>query len=206
MGAVMTKDYGSFGNESLAKAEASTIPIITHAPLPKTRRVAPEPEYMPVASRAPETSLRRLEGLLAQVGSAELGTQIGMMKLRGEITEAQWSACDWFAQLDAKYLLALDAKGVKSGSAELTSKAEPPDPLTSETGLRAAKRDRATVAEFDSAYLAAMACGRGEYLLFRDVVVDDAVPTWAGRRAVQTVSEALRRHRAADSRHRRGRR
>lgn len=205
MGAAMAKEFRSIGDMNFAAAAAAEIPIITHAPLPKTRRRTPEPEYMPVASRAPETSLRRLEVLLAHAGSPELGTSIGFMKMRGDITEAQWGACDWFAQLYGRYMVAIDAKGVKSGSAEMTSKAEPPDPFTSDAGKKTAKKDEATVKEYRAAELAALVCGRGNFLMFLDVVIDDAVPTWPARRAVEEVATALAIHRRRESKRRRGR-
>lgn len=195
-------NFRSIGDLNMASAG---IPVNTDSALgPRIRRKAVEPEFLPVAAGAPETSIRRLEAFLARVGSAEEGTQVGLMKIRGEISEAQWAACDWFAQLHEKYLLAMDAKQIKSGSAELVSKAEPPDPF-SDAGKTAAKRDAKIVAEYRSAQLAGIVCGGDNWKFFCRVVLEEMVPHWPARRAVDAVSRELAAHRRRESKRRRGR-
>ena len=126
----------------------SRIEITTNSAVgPAVRKVRRPPEFVAVSERAPETSIRRLEAMLAEAGSQLRGTQVGLMKLRGEISQLQHAACAWFAEIHAKYLRAIDAKTVKTGSAEMSPKAEPPDPY-SEVGRARAKKERKDVAEF----------------------------------------------------------
>lgn len=186
-----------------AKAPIQVTTRSAVGPAVRERRRAPE--FVSVSERAPETSIRRLEAMLVEAGSQLRGTQVGLMKLRGEISDAQHSACVWFAELHAKYLRAIDAKTVKTGSAEMSPKAEPPDPY-SEVGQARAKKERKDVAEFESARLSAMACGSIEYAAFVRVVIDDTVPIYFAKKAVREIGEALRRHRQASSKRRRGRR
>lgn len=181
----------------------------------KVRVERAEPDYLPVAVRAPETAIKRFQKLLREEGmaavlrevtnSSKCGSEIGWMQLRGEITEAQLGACEWYCEVRAAYMLAIEAKDIKSGSPERRSPSTPPDP-NSVAGRAKARHDRRAKAEFESLQLAALACGRGEYLMFRDVVLDGAAVTFAGKKAVQKVSEAIRRHRAAENRARRGKR
>lgn len=180
----------------------SAIRITTGAALRGPSRRRGEPDHMLVAASAPETSLRRLEALLAQCGTSELGTQVRLMKLRGQLTESQCNACDWFAELYAKYLQAIDAKGIKSGSAELVSKSTPPDPFSDE-GSRKAKREREDVQRYESARLAGLACGSERFAMFCNIVIRDETPSWADRVAVSSVSEALSNYRRLASSRRR---
>jgi hypothetical protein len=174
------------------------------------RKPKAEPEFMSVAERAPETIMKRLDAMLSEAGSQERGMQIGFMAKRGDLgksphSEVLFRTCMWFFERHVKYLEAVGAKTIKSPSFELTSKSEPPDPF-SEVGLRKAKAEQKVIAEFESAELAALACGRDRYKQFCAVVLDDAAPLGSTKTEIREVAEAIWKHRGLSSRHRRGRR
>jgi len=170
-------------------------------------RVKGEDEYLSTADRSPFSLLRRLRSMLSDAGQS--GSPWAFMRLAGELTESEHNACQWFFELRGRYARAIGAHGVKPVSLELGSKGEPLDPFC-EAGERLSRKERAVVEEYRSAELAAIAAGGEMYRQFRIVIVDhhedDWRPNWAQKAAVKGCSQALAKHRAQSSRHRRGRR
>ena len=141
---IAMRDTGSYGNENLGKAEremgkSKPIPVTTRSALGGGVRVRverQEPEFIPVAVKAPETAIKRLQALLREEGMAAVLKEINGRKIlqRDRLDAIAWrdyggqlGACDWFCELYAEYLKAIDSKsGMKSGSAERVSKGEPP--------------------------------------------------------------------------------
>ena len=90
--------------------------------------------------------------------------------MRGELTAAQYSAGNWFAQLEDSYRRALCIKGIRTSTGERYTPGHPPDPFSS-VGWDIAAAELATLRKFDSARLAGMACGTRQVqnvLVYRD--------------------------------------
>ena len=178
------------------------ITTLTNAPI---RRIKAKSGYSGIDKDAPENQIKRLRALLRDAATPEKGTELGLMVFRGQLTDDEYAACRWFDKLQTKYHRAIDAKGVKTASLSPGDKAEPADPF-SEIGAARARAERATVAEYDSAALAGLACGSENWGLFRRVVVEGVAPTSISAAAVKVVATALNSHRRKSSRFRRGRR
>lgn len=171
------------------------------------RVIRRDDEFQEIAKAAPESVVKRLAAMVRDAAaSGEYGYQYGFMKIRGELNEAQFAACKWFDELHNRYLAAIEARTLMSPSAEPLGRAEPSDPIVSERGKALSKREAATVAEFESARLAGLACGGERWDDFMWTVIDDMPPTGLAKRSVVKVADALVIHRRLGSRHRRGRR
>jgi hypothetical protein len=161
------------------------------------RVIVKEPDYMPIANAAPESLMIRLRAFDLATGQ-KASTPWGLMAVRGQITDAQWSAVDWFIRVAAEFHNGGGTKGVKSASLNSSGPSEPPDPFSDE-GQKIAKRERAACVEYESARLAGVACGAKVWRLFMDLVTANPGPerilNFHERNAVLVVSQVLLAHR-----------
>jgi len=150
-------------------------------------------EYLPLEDRPPESLLKRM---LLTHASGEYGTPHGRMLLRGELNSGQYAACKWFDDLYGRYLAAIDRpRGIRTSSGERIEPGHAPDPF-SPVGWDAAIVEQITVKQFDSARMAAMACGLYKFRSFWFVVIEDTDPVgYADKRAVAEVAMAVDKHR-----------
>lgn len=157
-------------------------------------------EFEPIDSRVPESLMRRL---VLDAAGQRYGTKYGAMRLRGQINDAQFSACKWFDELHARYLAALEVKGIKTSTGERYSKGHPPDPF-SPVGWDIADAENILVRRYDAARLAGLGCGRVAFKLFWFVVIEEGMPTgYACVKAVGDVSAAIEDFRTRDSKRKR---
>ena len=161
------------------------------------RLIAKDPEYMPIANAAPETLMVRLRAFDLATNQ-RASTPWGLMAIRGQITDAQSHAVDWFVQVAYEFHKGAGAKTAKSASLDMSGPCEPPDPFSDE-GLKIAKRERRAYVEYESARLAGTACGYKPWRIFMELIGSNPGPdrtlSFAERNAVVVVSEALRAHR-----------
>ena len=152
-----------------------------------------EGEFTAITKRAPEALLKRL--VLDAAGSL-YATPFARMRLRGDLTEGQYSAGNWFAELEKSYREALcSPKGIQTSTGERHSKSNPLDPF-SPVGWDIAVVERKVIRKFDDARRAGMACGRDKFKLFWFVVIDGAAPVgYTAAIAVKDVCTALEKHR-----------
>ncbi len=166
--------------------------------------MAKHQQFLSTSERPPEALLKRLRGLMDR--AAVTGTPWAMMRLVGELTEAEHDACSWFNVLHDRYRRALDVRGLRGQAYEAGSRGAPPDPFSA-PGERVSSAERRTVAEFRSAEMAGRAAGCAAWRDFCAVVIDEHEPENGTQRgAVALVARALARHRQLGSRHRQGRR
>ena len=152
-----------------------------------------EGEFTAITKRAPESLLRRL---VLDAAGALYATPFARMRLRGDLTEGQYSAGNWFADLEKSYREALcSPKGIQTSTGERHSKSNPLDPF-SPVGLDIAAAERKVIRKFEEARRAGMECGRDKFKLFWFVALDGAAPVGhAAKTAVKDVCAALERHR-----------
>lgn len=154
-------------------------------------------EFEPIESRVPESLMRRL---ILDAATSKYGTQAGKMRLRKQLTDAQFSACKWFDELNARYQVALCSPGgIKTSTGERVSKGNPPDPF-SPLGWDIAEDEHLLVRRFDAARKAAMEGGLTQFKLFWFVVIEDGIPTgYACPLAVAKVADLIEAYRSRDS-------
>lgn len=172
------------------------------------RRIDPEPEHLSIADRSPDSLMRRLDELAREAAHPLRGFPLGRMKKRGELgdnAQAKFDAASWFWQLYTRHQSIIGAKGSTPQLFEQGSRGEPPDPA-SDVGKSITRTERRIMRDYTSAKLAALACGAEAYVYFLAVVIDEHEPNCVMKQAVAQVADALRRHRAANSRHRQGNR
>jgi hypothetical protein len=172
------------------------------------RKIEEESEFLSVKDRMPETLMRRMEQLAKDAGTPMAGFPIGRMKLRGDFGkdgQAKFEACNWYWGLYQRYQKIIGSKTIAPQSIEPRSKSEPIDP-DSEAGQKITRKEDRILREYKSARLSALACGVEAYAHFVAVVIDEAEPDWRLRAGVVAVADAIRKHRAAGSRFRAGRR
>lgn len=150
-------------------------------------------QYLSTEKHAPEALIKRMLGF----ASAENGTPCGLMMLRGELTKAQYGACKWFDDLYRAYQKAIDGpKGIRTSTGQRIDAGHAPDPF-SPIGWDIARDEKSTVRAFDSARLAALACGEGRFRAFcRVVIAGDSPQTYDQKRAVAIVADAIDKHRS----------
>lgn len=195
MGLVMTIEV----DDTARPVRRGGIPVTTQTVLQPRRAAAP-------SEAMPESAIKRVDLAVANgVLGALYGSALGKMRLRHELSEGAYVACLWYQEKRADYERAIEIKGVRTGSAELKSKTEPPD-VDSDRGRRQAKRDRQAVRDYEAAKLAGLAWGRHRFLAFETVVIFERECPSMERAYVRQVAEALMKHRQLSSRHRQGRR
>lgn len=149
-------------------------------------------QYLKVKDRVPEAFFKRL----MEMGAAEYGTPYGRMEARGDLTKSQGSACRWFYELYQAYLEAIDGpKGIRTSTGQRIDAGHAPDPF-SPIGWEIASDEKKTVKAFDSARLAAMACGEDRVRVFWNVVIKEIEPIGHSEKTfVKDVAQALDKHR-----------
>lgn len=149
--------------------------------------------YHQVKERVPESMIKRL----MDMAGAEYGSPHGLMMARGELTKSQFAACNWFYELYRSYLKAIDGpKGIRTSTGQRIDPGHAPDPF-SPIGWEIAADERNTVRAFDSARLAAMACGEDRVRVFWNVVIKEIDPRGHYEKTfVKDVADALDKHRS----------
>lgn len=143
----------------------------------------------------PESAIKRLRRLAADcVGprSAATGTELALMHLRGELSEAQLEAARTAVEARGAYLRTLGVRQLKAMVLEPSggpSNGIDPD---SEAGAGLTAKERAAWARYNRIRAVIIGCGRRARLSFEAVAYEDAVPSWSMRIEVQRVAEALR--------------
>lgn len=160
----------------------------------KPAELASADDYLSITKRAPEALLKRLA--LDAAGQLH-ATPFARMRLRNEITEAQYAVGNWFAQLEHEYRRAIGSPGgIRTSTGERITKSHPPDPFSA-TGWNIAASERSAVRKFESARMAGMESGRVRFKHFWFVVVDGGMPVgYVATKAVQEVCSALDKHRS----------
>lgn len=152
-----------------------------------------EGEFTPITKRAPEALLKRL---VLDAAGAIHATPFARMRLRGDLTESQYSAGNWFAELEKSYREALcSPKGIQTSTGERHSKSNPLDPF-SPVGWDIAVAERKAIRKFDDARRAGMECGRDKFKLFWFIAIEGGAPVgYTASTAVREVCSALDKHR-----------
>lgn len=162
------------------------------------RRIDPEPEYLSIRDRVPETLMRRMEALQTEAASPSAGFPLGRMKMRGDLggreAQARFEACNWYFGLYCRYQKIVGSKTISPQSFMSGGKAEPPDP-DSDKGRNMTRQEARIMREYESARISALACGVDAFAAFVAVVIEEQEPDWRLKSAVVSVADALRRHR-----------
>ena len=107
-----------------------------------------EGEFTPITKRAPESLLRRL---VLDAAGALHATPFARMRLRGTLTAGQYSAGNWFAELEKSYRETLcSPRGIQTSTGERHSKSNPLDPFSA-VGWDIATAERKVIRKFDDA-------------------------------------------------------
>ena len=157
-----------------------------NAILKSVRILKPEPEYLGVDKAAPETAIRRLRLMIANLcADPSLGSPLAIMLARGQIGRPQVEAVDKLLRQRRAYERAMGVKGLKSSTGEPVAKSEPPDP-TSEAGMRITARDVRAVADYERAFGIVRNCGRADRELFVEFALN-----WPEGQEGQTPGHAI---------------
>lgn len=146
----------------------------------------------------PESLIRR-----ARAFSAELyGTPIGLMALRGELSELEYKAAAAYDRAHSEYLRAIDAKTLRAAGNEVGIGGTPHD-VGSAPGIAQAAREAKAVARYDELHRVTVDSGVQASMHFEAVVIGGVTPDFAMRTSVRRICKALEialSHRRKDAR------
>lgn len=156
----------------------------------------------------PETQVRRMQDdIIAGYRGPEYGETIGLLRLRGEISAADYHASKAFQALRVAWLQAIEhSGGVKARDLTKEPRSQSAD-ADSPKGKELVQRASVAIERYQSAWAVIKACGAEAREAFLQFVCPDGQisMTWPNPRVradIALVAKALRRHREAARRNR----